>query len=66
MLAVYTFIFSVVFKARWGDGGEESNTGFAVVMFVGMIVHGLFAEALIYNHDFAIALPIQGFCCPSA
>jgi lipopolysaccharide transport system permease protein len=46
MLAVYTFIFSVVFKARWGDGGEESNTGFAVVMFVGMIVHGLFAEAL--------------------
>ncbi len=22
MLAVYTFIFSVVFKARWGDGGE--------------------------------------------
>jgi lipopolysaccharide transport system permease protein len=46
MLAVYTFIFSVVFKARWGDGGEESNTGFAVVMFVGMIVHGLFAETL--------------------
>jgi hypothetical protein len=56
----------VVFKARWGDGGEESNTGFAVVMFVGMIVHGLFAEALIYNHDFAIDLSIQGFCCPSA
>jgi lipopolysaccharide transport system permease protein len=46
MLAVYTFIFSVVFKARWGDGGEQSNTGFAVVMFAGMIVHGLFAEAL--------------------
>jgi lipopolysaccharide transport system permease protein len=46
MLAVYTFIFSVVFKARWADGGEESNTGFAVVMFVGIIVHGLFAEAL--------------------
>ncbi len=37
MLAVYTFVFSVVFKARWGDGGEQSNTGFAVVMFVGMI-----------------------------
>lgn len=46
MLAVYTFIFSVVFKSRWGDGGEQSNTGFAVVMFVGMIVHGLFAEAI--------------------
>jgi lipopolysaccharide transport system permease protein len=46
MLIVYTFIFSVVFKARWADGGEQSNTGFAVVMFTGMIVHGLFAEAL--------------------
>jgi lipopolysaccharide transport system permease protein len=46
MLAVYTFIFSVVFKARWADGGEQSNSGFAVVIFTGMIVHGLFAEVL--------------------
>lgn len=48
MLAVYTFFFSVVFKARWGvvDGVEESKTQFAVVLFVGMIVHGLFAEVL--------------------
>jgi len=46
MLAVYTFVFSVVFKARWGIGGGESKTQFAVVMFVGMIVHGLFAEVL--------------------
>lgn len=44
MLAVYTFVFSVVFKARWGTGGEESQTGFAIVLFVGMIVFGLFAE----------------------
>ena len=46
MLMVYTFVFSVVFKARWGAGGEESKTLFAVVLFVGMIVHGLFAEVL--------------------
>jgi lipopolysaccharide transport system permease protein len=46
MLAVYTFAFSVVFNARWGMGGEESKTQFALVLFVGMIVHGLFAEAL--------------------
>ncbi len=48
MLAVYTFFFSVVFKARWGiaDGVEESKTQFALVLFVGMIVHGLFAEVL--------------------
>lgn len=43
MLVVYTFVFSVVFKARWG-GGDESQTSFAIVLFVGMIVYGLFAE----------------------
>ena len=49
MLAVYTFVFSVVFRSRWGiaeSGGEESKAMFAVVLFVGMIVYGLFAEIL--------------------
>lgn len=46
MLAVYTFVFSVVFKARWGMGEEESKTQFALVLFVGMIMHGLLAEVL--------------------
>jgi lipopolysaccharide transport system permease protein len=46
MLLVYTFVFSVVFRARWGVGGEESRASFAVVLFVGMIVHGLFAEVI--------------------
>lgn len=45
MLAVYTFVFSVVFKARWGTG-EESRGQFAVVLFAGLIVHALFAEVL--------------------
>jgi lipopolysaccharide transport system permease protein len=46
MLTVYTFVFSVIFKSRWGTGGDESKTQFAVVLFVGMIVHSLFAEVL--------------------
>lgn len=46
MLIVYTFVFSVVFKARWGIGGEESKAQFALILFVGMVVHGLFAEVL--------------------
>ncbi|HNC04161.1 MAG TPA: hypothetical protein PLY05_12505, partial [Agitococcus sp.] len=39
MLTVYTFVFSVVFKARWGVDASESKTQFAVVLFVGLIVH---------------------------
>lgn len=46
MLTVYTFVFSVVFKARWGTGDEETKTQFAVVLFTGLIVHGLFSEVL--------------------
>src|SRR5687768_11238443 len=46
MLVIYTFVFSVVFKARWGVGGEESKADFAIILFVGMIVHGLFAECV--------------------
>jgi len=46
MLVVYTFVFSVVFKTRWGTGVSESKTDFAVILFVGMMVHGLFAECV--------------------
>ena len=45
MLVVYSFVFSVVFKARW-SGADESHTQFAVVLFAGMLVHALFAEVL--------------------
>jgi lipopolysaccharide transport system permease protein len=43
MLLVYTFVFSVVFKARW-SGGSDSRTEFALVLFAGLIVFNLFAE----------------------
>lgn len=46
MLMVYTFVFSVIFKSRWGVGGEESKSHFALILFVGLIAHSLFAEVL--------------------
>lgn len=45
MLTIYTFVFSVVFKARWGDGGE-SRFEFALILFAGLIVFNLFAECI--------------------
>lgn len=44
MLLVYTFVFSVVFKARWNANGNESKTDFAIILFSGLIVFNLFAE----------------------
>ncbi len=47
MLVVYSFVFSEIFKSRWsGVGGDDSKTQFAVVLFVGMIVLGLFSEVV--------------------
>jgi len=47
MLVVYTFVFSEIFKSRWGGaGGDDSKTQFAVVLFVGMIVLSLFSEVV--------------------
>lgn len=46
MLVVYTYFFSVVFKSRWGGAEQVSHADFAVVLFVGLIIHGLFSECI--------------------
>ncbi|NLD81894.1 MAG: ABC transporter permease [Smithella sp.] len=45
MLTIYTFVFSVVFKARWGTGGE-SRFEFALILFAGLIVFNIFSECV--------------------
>ncbi|HET7546254.1 MAG TPA: ABC transporter permease [Usitatibacter sp.] len=46
MLAVYTFVFSEVLKVRWTGGVAESRTDFAIILFAGLIVFGIFAECV--------------------
>jgi len=46
MLGVYTFVFSVVFPSRWTGEGQSSKVDFAIILFSGMIVHGLFSECV--------------------
>lgn len=46
MLAVYTFVFSMVFEARWGTRGGGDKFEFALVLFVGLIVFNLFSECV--------------------
>jgi lipopolysaccharide transport system permease protein len=68
MLVVYTFVFNVVFKTRWGGIGDENKISFAIVLFVGLIIHGLFAECvnrapslIIYNTSYVkkIVFPLE-------
>lgn len=46
MLLVYTFVFSVVFKMRWGGGAESSRGAFAIVMFCGLAIFNIFSECV--------------------
>lgn len=55
MLAVYTFVFSYVFNARWGSGGGTAE--FSVILFAGLIVHALFAENLMRSPTAITASP---------
>lgn len=45
MLLIYTFVFSVVLKARWSLE-NDSKTEFAMVLFSGLLVFNMFAECI--------------------
>jgi lipopolysaccharide transport system permease protein len=45
MLAVYTFFFTEMFPTRW-SAGAESRGAFALILFIGLLLHGLLAEVL--------------------
>lgn len=46
MLAVYTFLFGIVFKARWSPTLEGGHLSYALPLFLGLVVHGVFAESV--------------------
>ncbi|OHB49733.1 MAG: sugar ABC transporter permease [Planctomycetes bacterium GWF2_41_51] len=47
MLSIYTFVFSVVFKAKWGADLDDSKIAFALLIFCGMAVFNIFSESVI-------------------
>ncbi len=46
MLAVYTFVFSVVFQSKWGGELTGGKVGFAIFLFTGLIAYSFFAECV--------------------
>ena len=46
MLAVYTLVFGVIFKARWGTTTTGSVAEFGLVLFTGLFVFGIFSECV--------------------
>jgi len=46
MLAVYTFVFSTIFKSRWIGLEEAGSIGYAINLFAGLIVYNLLADCI--------------------
>lgn len=47
MLCVYSFVFGIIFKARWGvEGLDNHRAAFPLIMFCGMAVYNLFSESV--------------------
>ena len=46
MLALYGFVFGVVFRARWPGLAEDDHLGFTLNLFTGLLVHGLLSDSV--------------------
>jgi lipopolysaccharide transport system permease protein len=57
MLIVYTFVFAVVFKTRWPGTTSDSKLQFAIVLFAGMIVFGIFSECVQRAPNLVVSQP---------
>jgi lipopolysaccharide transport system permease protein len=58
MLAVYTLVFSQIFRARWGSGADsQSPLTFAINLFAGLIVFNFFAECAARSTSLITANP---------
>jgi lipopolysaccharide transport system permease protein len=46
MLCVYTFAFGNILSSRWPQQAGTKENSYAIILFVGLIIHGFFAECL--------------------
>lgn len=58
MLLAYTFVFSVVFQARWATSGQPTSTvEFALILFAGLIPFNLLAECVSRAPTLIVSVP---------
>lgn len=57
MLAVYAFVFSVIFKSKWNAKTDQSQLDFALTLFCGLTVFNIFAEAVTRAPALILAYP---------
>ena len=55
MLLIYTLVFGGIFKARWP--GTTTSSGFALMLFAGLIVFNFFSEVLVSSPSLVSSQP---------
>ncbi|MGX1740226.1 ABC transporter permease [Bosea sp. NPDC055353] len=43
---IFTFVFSSVFKTRWGTGADGADANFTLLLLIGVLLHSMLAETL--------------------
>ena len=51
MLTVYTFVFSVIFEAKWGQGLDQSRLSFALALFTGILTFNIVGDTVSASPD---------------
>lgn len=68
MLVIFTFVFTNIFKSRWGVAVDTGSISYSVILFAGLIVFNLFSECfgkapniIISNQNFVtkIIFPLE-------
>ena len=58
MLLIYTFIFSVVFKARWNVTDENASMGeYAIILFAGLTPYYIFTDIVTRSTVIVLSFP---------
>jgi lipopolysaccharide transport system permease protein len=57
MLGIYTFVFGVIFKAKWAQANSDSLAEFAVVLFCGLTTYNIFSEVVARAPGVIVGVP---------
>jgi len=57
MLAVYTFVFSVILNVRWGAVGSDSRVEYALTLFAGFTLFNMFSEVINRSPSLVLSNP---------
>ncbi len=57
LLAVYTYVFCVVMKAKWNGAGPENYFSFALTLFAGLTAFNIFSEVVSRAPSLVLSCP---------